>query len=215
MNKHITDDIKAVFFDHDDTLVDTMGTKWAQHIFIASEYYGKNLSREEITEHWGKPLHELIGILYGTNDIEQAMEYNIKHHKQFPKGLFPGTIDTIKKLHASGKVIGIVTATVRLSFETDTKLHKFPMDLIDYTQTSEDTVFHKPDPRVFEPATKWLEGRGIKPSETIYIGDGTKDIEAALGAGYNFLGVETGLTTKEYFKRSGVKSVANISKVYI
>ena len=48
MSEHIPDKIKAVLFDHDDTLVDTIGTKWAQHKFIADKYYAKQLTDEEI-----------------------------------------------------------------------------------------------------------------------------------------------------------------------
>lgn len=117
MTRHITDDIKAVFFDHDDTLVDTIGTKWKQHQFVAKKYYGITLQESEIRKHWGNPLEELMRILYKTDDLKQAMEYTLTHHEEFPKGLYPETIPTIKRLHKAGKIIGIVAATVRVNFE--------------------------------------------------------------------------------------------------
>ncbi len=53
MDRLIGRHIKAVLFDHDDTLVAT----------------------DERREHWGKPLEQLVGLLYDTADIEQAMAY--------------------------------------------------------------------------------------------------------------------------------------------
>src|SRR5687767_13414516 len=110
-------DIRAYFFDHDDTLVGTIGTKWAQHKHVAKRYYGKELHDEEIIRHWGKPLPELVCELYGTDDVETAMANNTACHEDFPKELFTATIPTLRRVKAAGKLIGIVTATSRFSFE--------------------------------------------------------------------------------------------------
>jgi len=211
MAKHIPDIIKVVLFDHDDTLVDTIGTKWAQHKYVAKLYYDKELTDAEITEHWGKPLPELVGLLYGTDDVEQAIKHNTAHHQEFEKVLFKATVPTLKHLKDAGKLVGIVTATTRFSFEHDLKLHGISPELLDYRQSGDDTLFHKPDKRVFEPATKWLDAKGILPEETLYIGDGLHDMKAALGAGFNFLGVETGLVTARQFATAGAKSIPSIA----
>lgn len=210
MSEHIADDIKAVLFDHDDTLVGTIGTKWEQHKHVARTFYGKELTDEEITEHWGKPLRELVCLLYGTDDVEQAMAHNTATHEDFPKELFTATIPTLRHINAAGKLIGIITATSRFSFEHDLTLHQVPKDLLAYTQTADDTPYHKPDPRVFEPAIDWLAKQQIRPDEVVYIGDGLHDMRAAIGAGFNFLGVETGLVTAEQFKAENVKSIPSI-----
>jgi len=211
MSKHVSDSIKAVFFDHDDTLVGTIKPKFAEHKHIAKQYYAKELTDAEIQLHWGKPLHELVCLLYETNDAEQAMAYNKTHHTDYPKLLFAATIPTLQHLHAQGKLIGIVTATNRFSFEFDLKLHKVPRAIINYTQTADDTSYHKPDPRVFKPATDWLKKQKIKPGEVLYVGDGLHDMKAALGAGFNFLGVETGFVTAAQFKDAGARSISDIS----
>ncbi|HSW99568.1 MAG TPA: hypothetical protein VLH38_00880, partial [Patescibacteria group bacterium] len=75
MSEHIADTTKVVLFDHDDTLVGTIGTKWEQHKHVAHTFYGKELSDDEIQEHWGKPLTELVCLLYGTDDVDQAMAH--------------------------------------------------------------------------------------------------------------------------------------------
>lgn len=43
MPKQFKDNIKAVFFDHDDTLVGTIEAKWAHHKYVARTWYGKEL----------------------------------------------------------------------------------------------------------------------------------------------------------------------------
>lgn len=213
MGEHIGDDVKVVFFDHDDTLVGTIGTKWAQHKHVARTYFGKELTDEEIKEHWGKPLSELVCLLYGTNDVEQAMAYNKATHEDFPKELFTATIPTLQRINAEGKLIGIITATSRYSFEHDLTLHQVPRELLDYTQTADDTPYHKPDPRVFEPALAWLAKHNIRPNEVVYIGDGLHDMRAAIGVGFCFLGVETGLVTAEQFKAENAKSIPGVGDI--
>ncbi len=211
MIENIGEQIKVVLFDHDDTLVGTIGTKWDQHKYVAKTYYGKDLNDEEIKAHWGKPLNELVCLLYGTDNVEEAMANSTAHHEEFPKELFFATIPTLRHLKAANKLIGIITATSRFSFEHDLDLHQIPRELLDYTQAADDTPYHKPDPRVFEPALEWLTQQGLEPNEVIYIGDGLHDMKAAVGAGFNFLGVETGLVTADEFKAEGAVSVRAIA----
>lgn len=214
MAERIGEDIKAVFFDHDDTLVGTIEPKWAHHKFVAKKYYGKDLKDEEIIPHWGKPFPELVCVLYGTDNTEEAITNNAAHHTEFPKILFDSSIPLLRHLHEIGKLTGIITATSRFSFDHDLTLHRFPRECIDYTQTADDTTFHKPDPRVFEPALKWLETRNIKPDEVIYIADGIQDMKAALGAGFHFIGVQTGLARATEFSDLGVSSVSTIAEIH-
>jgi len=215
MSEHIGEQIQAVFFDHDDTLVGTIGTKWAQHKHVANKYYSKELTDEEIRLHWGKPLPELICLLYGTDDVETAMANNTACHQDYPKELFTATIPTLRHIRAAGKLIGIITATSRFSFEHDLTLHQIPRELLDYTQAADDTPFHKPDHRVFDPALTWLAERSVAPESVLYVGDGLHDMKAALGAGFNFLGVETGLVTAEQFTTEEARSIPTIADLII
>lgn len=209
--KHIEDTIRVVLFDHDDTLVGTISTKWDEHKFIAKTYYNKVLVDADIQLHWGKPLDQLVQLLYETDDVAQAMAYNVQHHTEFEKELFAATIPVLHYLDKLGMKLGIITATTRLSFEHDLEVHKIPTHLLSYTQTSEETSFHKPDPRVFEPVLAWLAKEDIQPKEVLYIGDGLHDMKAAIGAGFNFLGVQTGLVSADVFLETGTASIPDIS----
>lgn len=211
--QHIGDHIKAVFFDHDDTLVGTIGPKWEHHKYVAREHYSKDLTDDEIRAHWGKPFRELLCLIYETQDADEAMANNVASQDLYPKELFTASIPALRHLKEIGKLTGIITATTRHNFEKDLLTHNIPRELLDYTQTADDTHVHKPDPKVFKPAIAWLEMQGISPSEVLYIGDGLHDMKAALGAGFSFIGVETGLVTAEQFISAGAFSISSIGEL--
>ena len=198
---------KVILFDHDDTLVGTIKAKWAQHKFIARTFYGKELTDDELRLHWGKPLTILMKLLYGTDHIDMAMSYNIATRPQFPKLLFKNTIMTLNALRKAGKILGLVTATTRASLKYDFQTLGIPEQMFELVQTEDDTIFHKPDPRVFEPVLKWISTHGIQPHEVLYIGDDLNDMIPAKKAGLGFIGVGTGLTSVEKFESNQVKAI--------
>ena len=202
--------IKVVLFDFDDTLVGTIRPKWNQHKYIAKTYYNKDLTDDEIYKNWGIPYDKFVSNIYDSNDIEEAIYYNTKHRDEFPVLIFDETIPTLKALKTRSYLTGIVTATAKVIFEHDFVYSNIQPELIDYMQNSDETIFHKPDKRVFDPAIMWLETQNIRPNEVLYVGDGLRDMTAALGAGFDFIGVETGLTNGEMFKAHGAKSIPSI-----
>jgi HAD superfamily hydrolase (TIGR01549 family) len=204
---------KIIFFDHDDTLVGTIRAKWAQHKYIARQFYGKKLSDKELRAHWGKPLTLLLKSLYETDRLNIAMFYNVATRNEFPKLLFEDTLATLTSLRAMGKKLGIVTATSLSSLQNDFNTLGISQQFFDYIQTEDDTVFHKPNPRVFEPALKWLKKHAILPSEVVYVGDHLKDQAAAKGAGLNFIGVATGLVSFAEFVQHQIPCINRLSSL--
>jgi len=202
--------IKVVLFDHDDTLVGSIKAKWAQHKFIARTFYDKKLTDADIRPHWGKPFTVLLKLLYGTDHIDMAMSYNIATRSKFPKVLFKDTIKTLTALHKSGKKLGLVTATTQSSLNYDFQTLKIPKNLFDFIQTEDDTIFHKPDSRVFEPVLKWIAERQIQPHEVLCVGDQLTDMTIAHEVGFKFIGVGTGLTSVEEFEQHQVKGIARV-----
>lgn len=211
MSNRIGEHVRAVVVDHDDTLVGTIAPKWQAHKHIAKTHYGKELTDDELRSLWGTPLRQMVGLLYGDEDLDRAMAHEQATHDLFPKLLFDRTTETIQRLHELGLKLGVVTAASRVSLEYDFRTLGIPGELFDHQQTQEDTDFHKPDWRVFEPTIEWLAEHGIDPSETLYVGDGLHDMKASLDAGFGFIGVETGLVTAEQFKEAGATSLPTIA----
>lgn len=194
---------KAILFDFDDTLVASREAKWAQHKTVARTHYNLELTDEELLKHWGKPLPQMVQAIYQTDDIPLALERASGFRGEFPKLLFPETMAVLETAHQKGFKLGIVTATTRASLTYDLNRLNFPLHTLDYLQTAEESEFHKPDPRVFDPAIAWLEEQGLTPDQVVYVGDARHDREAAVSAGFGFIGVCTGLVSPESFEAEG------------
>lgn len=205
--------IKVVLFDFDDTLIGTIEAKWASHKQVARTYYHKELTDEELRRHWGKPLSTLVGLIYGTTDIPLALKREHATRDTFPKRLRDDTVTTLKGLQAAGYKLGVITAATRQSFTHDLTYMGLTKDFFDYTQTEESTIYHKPDPRVFTPTLDWIEELEVKPAEVVYVGDALHDMSAALGAGFEFIGITTGLVTQTEFKASHVQTINKLSEL--
>jgi HAD superfamily hydrolase (TIGR01549 family) len=207
--------IKAVIFDLDDTLVKTHVVKWAQHKAVARDTYGRELTDEKLREHWGKPFNTLITILHdGADTLENMLAAYAANAHLFPKELHDATTDTIQMLLERGIKLGIVTATNKVFLLRDLEHLNIPSEQFFFLQAADETDFHKPDPRVFEPILGELERRGISNDETMYVGDALTDWYAARDAGMHFIGVTTGLHTADEFKAAGApNTIARLSEL--
>jgi phosphoglycolate phosphatase len=210
---YVPSHIKAVVFDFDDTLIGTYAAIRRLHIHIAKTYYDVDLTDEVILKHWGRPIAELARHYYKTEDVESGVAKVVLHQPDFPKEIFPFAAPTIRRLKHEGKLIGIVSAVIRPILERDADFAKIPLHLVNYVQTAEATMHHKPDPQVFAPLLAWAHAQAIEPREILYVGDGLQDAAAARGAGLSFIGVQTGLVTADGFAAQGVGSIPDLSSL--
>ena len=203
---------KAVVFDFDDTLVSTMGPKWAHHKATAQRFYNHTITDDDLKKHYGLPYDELVKNIYKVPDtIENIKEKIWEIKDEFPKILKKNAVQLVQSLIQDQKLVGIITATSRRSIDFDLIRLGFPVEEISFVQSSDDTDFHKPDPRVFEPALKILSDHHISKEEWVYIGDAERDYRAAENAGIDFIGVTHGLSTIDDFKSWNVPYVEWLS----
>lgn len=202
--------IKVVLLDHDDTLVNTYEACLELNKHVSRTWYGKELTDEMLSKHWNVPLTESLRRIYGTDDTALVQQRILECYPLYPKKLIGCTVT--KKLKAAGMPIGIVSSSGRKLVEFDLARADVQED-INYLQTEEDTLHHKPDPRVFAPALKWLEQFDVSPEQVLYVGDTLNDGHAATQAGFAFVGVETGAFTREHFAATGFRSLATVEQV--
>ncbi len=196
----------AVLFDLDDTLTKTHEIKFAQHKAVAKKFYNIDLTDDDIRPHWGKPLPELIDILYrGSDTAKNRLAAVASMQHAFPKKTQDDSLVVIQALLDAHRTLGIITASIRELVIPDLVRLGFPVDQFSFIQTADDTSVHKPNPAVFTTALERLATQNISPEQVVYIGDGLIDYTAASGAGIHFIGVTTGLTTIETFQEAGVK----------
>lgn len=92
--------------------------------------------------------------------------------------IFPGTVEFIKNLAQSGLKLGILSADTTAGVKEFVAIH----GLKDYIQLSMgvDGTLTKPDPALFSLACERL---GVKPEETLMVGDSQGDMDMGRNAG--------------------------------
>ena len=201
---------KAVIFDLDDTIVESRIAKWNQHKYVAKNFYNIDLTDDILKEHWGKPFDLFISILYKHSDtIDNMRNACASTTKMFPKKLYKGSLNVVNELLGNGVKVGVLSATTISFLKKDLEFFNFPISRFSFIQGADDTLYHKPDSKVFEPLLNYFAKQGIKNNDIVYIGDSVNDFKAADGAGINFIGVTTGLHSKKDFKNEGAKVVVN------
>ena len=201
---------RAVIFDLDDTLLKTHEAKFAHHKAAGKKFYNIELTDDDIKPHWGKPLHELIQILYrGADTVENMLASFLTLRDHFPKSLQDGAVEVVKELLAAGVEVGVVTASPANFAIIDLQHYGFPVEHMLLVQGSEHTSVHKPDPRVFSPLLERLAEDNISKDHIVYVGDAPMDYLAARDAGLDFIGVATGLVSRDELISHGAKVVVD------
>ena len=187
---------KAVLFDVDGTLVDTMAVIILGLRDAFEQFAGVSPTDQEILALIGLPLRKQLR-LYGMEnstdaELSSRIEFTIgrfEHHKAL-ETTFPAAIETLRAVHRSGRKTALVTS--KSGPELQLFLERFEAkDAVDITVCASDVVHPKPDP---ESAFLACERLGVAPEETLFIGDSIYDLRCARGAGCTPIGVAYGST---------------------
>lgn len=178
----ITKEYKAIFYDIDGTLLNTMDMNLYPLIRIIEEEKGERLTYEEVVPFAAYPGMETLEKLQ-IPDRETVYARWVKYVNEYPGGavVYDGVADVLKTLHPH-LLQAVVSAKTRQQYEIDfvqNGLHRY----IDTAVLCEDTKNHKPDP---EPLLEGLKRLGLQAEEVLYIGDTCSDYKAAISAGIDF-----------------------------
>jgi len=209
--------IKAIIFDYDETLVQTLDSRIQAYIKLAKQNYHFDLKEETIRKAYGLPYEDFIHTLFGKVDsVENIIANYQKIIPDFPNKAYPHSVKTVNKL-LSKYFVGIVSGSRRNMMLSDMKKLGFPIAKFFYIQSGEDTLDHKPDPRVFNPLITKLKTMSIKPKEALYVGDDLRDFEASAKAGMCYIAIANHTTEVKVFnsqKIPYVLSFEDISSIY-
>jgi pyrophosphatase PpaX len=172
----------TVLFDLDGTLLDStrLILDSFHHTFAA---HGLPAQPDEVfLAGVGTPLRvEFAKFRQHPDEIEAMIttyrEYNFLHHERMVSA-FPGAIACVRAFARAKVRLGLVTSKGRHG----TKIGLASLTLTDVFEVlvcSEDVTRHKPDP---EPVRHALEKLGVRPNETIFIGDSVHDMRSGRGA---------------------------------
>lgn len=181
--------MKAILFDFDGTLANTLPVCDVafQHVF--RKFDGRELSSAEVRVMFGPSETGIIrkNLKYADKDeaIEQYYAKYLAHHTELVE---PNQEihDLLLLLKEQGMKLGIVTGKARRSL--DISLEALGWEgLFDAIITGDDVEKPKPDP---EGVLKILGQLNIAKNEAVFIGDSDADILAGIEAGVLTIGVQ-------------------------
>lgn len=185
--------IKAVIFDLDGTVSDTLSTI-AHFGNVALEYCGFPAIDEEKFKYFAgdgkvKLLHRMLAFHNADTDenfkkIEEKYDKEYEADPIFETKPFNGLVDELKKLRNRGIKLAILSnkpdnVTVMVANELFG-------DLFDIVYGKRENINTKPDP---EGAILLADELGVKKEECVFVGDTNVDIRTAKNAGMKSIGV--------------------------
>ncbi len=185
MNYDLPDGIKALIFDLDGTLADTMPLHmeaWKK----ACRNYGMDMSSEFLRSFTGSPGINIARTIIKEYSKEGVIDpYDIVSGK---RKLFNDMQHRVKEVTPVAGIVrkyhGIIPLAVGTGGPRDTVMRTLELigmkDYFSHIVTADDVKNHKPDPETFLKCAGLLE---VAPSDIIVFEDGDLGIKAAASAG--------------------------------
>lgn len=174
---------KAVIYDIDGTLLNTLDMNLYPLLRIIREEKGEIWTLEQVLPFYAQPGLKTMEDL-GIRDIETTYARWVAYVNAYEKGAQPyEDMETVlRAFREAGMRQAIVSSKMKGQYQ---------MDIVDrgwdrYMETAvlaEDTQTHKPNP---EPLLECLRRMDLKAEDAVYIGDARSDCQAAHNAGMDF-----------------------------
>ncbi len=192
---------KTIIFDLDGTLVDIEPIFFRLFNALASEFGYTPLSPEELPSlkqfHLKTLVRKRLGwrIIFLPQLISRGREeyHRIAHEVE----LFPGIKDLLLTLQERGYRIGIVSSSRENTIQAIVKRHELPIDFLYHGK-----LFNKA-----RSLRETIQKEHLILSETLYIGDEVRDIEACQKIGLDIIAVTWGLNSQIALQATGAQTV--------
>jgi HAD superfamily hydrolase (TIGR01509 family) len=208
----ILKDKKAVFFDMDGVLYDSMGLH-ADAWNNAFRFYGIDFPHEKVYENEGRTAQSTINLVYRQNEARDATETEIKQIYSKKTELIEFLPDVVpfyaaktlmEYLKKQGVAIWVVTGSSQEKF-LDALLNDFEGYVsADQIITGNDVRHGKPNP---EPYLLALKKSGFNSNEVIVIENAPLGIQSAKAAGIFTVAINTGILDDSILWESGADRV--------
>lgn len=185
--------VKAIFFDFDDTLQSRAGAYRLYCEAFMSKYFPSVLGekREQMLED----MENLVDGGYKDREVyfpELIEKWNWTNHPQMQElfdsfnydfgkyiDLLPNAIEVLTELKNRGYILGVITNGVSVLQNTKLDTAKI-RDMFDVVVVSGDIGIYKPARGIYDYA---IEKAGVKNEDSLYIGDHPiNDMQGAVGA---------------------------------
>lgn len=193
---------RLYIFDWDGTLMDSVARIVACLREAAAEQGLEDRGDAGFGEVIGLGLPQAIARLYPELDAPRIERFRATYAARFvaadatPSQLFPGAIDVLETLRARGDWVAIATGKSRRGL--DRVLGELGLAPSFHATRCADETASKPDPLMLRQI---MEVLGASPAQAVMIGDSEYDMEMAVRAGIERLGVSYGVHSPERLAR--------------
>ena len=210
---------KAVIFDLDCTLVDTLERFFEVFNECLEKRGRKPLGRDEFFKHYVDDT--LDDVVAPTKNSERErvlhefwMEFLWKYREGNPKAkLIEGVDEVFQELHHKGIPIAVITSCIVPSQKLREELERYGIGkFVKTTATAHDVVkelergHHFSKVEIFQLAAQRL---GVDPKDCVVVGDYWNDIRDGKRVGARTVAVLTGLMRKELLERYKPDAIIN------
>ncbi len=202
---------KAVLFDMDGTLLDTLEDLCDSTNHALAQMGCPLRGIEEIRRFIGNGAEKQIrrAVPEGTSEGKimetlAAFRAYYQDHCQIKTKVYDGLLDVLSELKEKGVKMAVVSnkpdaAVKKLSRE-------YFGDRLDYAIGPSDGVRCKPYPDMAEEALKAL---GVEKKDAVFVGDSEVDVQTGLNAGLDVIAVSWGFRSREVVIEAGASKIAD------
>ena len=175
--------IRTVLFDLDGTLIDSLRLILDSYHHTLAQHGLPARTDADWLKGVGTPLTVQLAEWRDQSGTIEAMiatyrEYNLKHHDRMVT-VYPGVLDAVRAIRASGRQTGLVTSKNRHGALRGLTLVGLQL-LMDVLVCADEVANPKPHP---EPVQKAVTLLNADPASTLYVGDSVHDMHAGRAAG--------------------------------
>ena len=196
--------MKAVFFDLDGTIFDTLDDITAAINYALRVYDGEEATKEEVRGYVGKGLRRALSLAVAAKHPFTVMMNYYIHHPVVHTKAYDGIPELLSDLKKGRVKLGIVS-NKRNEIVQKIVTALLP-DTFDYVSGEVAGYPLKPDPTLLVSALKKV---GSSPAEALYAGDSEVDAETGRRAGIRTFIVSYGFRTEEELRESGIENTIN------
>jgi phosphoglycolate phosphatase len=194
--------MRAVVFDWDGTLVDTLPAILQANVEVLKEYgveFDESVYRSAYVPDWHH-MYRQLGVPEASLGAAGARWLEL-YRAVTGLAPFPGVVDALRRLARSGHRMGLVTAGDRPIVED--QLARFGLsDLLSVRVCGDDPFPPKPNPAPLRHALAVLRA-GSLPETPLYVGDAPDDMRMARAAGIRGIGIVGPLATADDLRSAG------------
>ena len=198
--------VKAVIFDIDGTLVDTVDMH-AEAWQRAFREFGKEIDFQTIRDQVGKGGDQLMPVFLSKEELDdfgkqlEKRRGEIYQQDYMPKAKpFPKVRELFEHIKSDGKQIALASSAPEKELEFYKKLLNIS-DLLEEETSADDAEKSKPEPDIFLAAVDKL--KDVELADCIVVGDTPYDATAAGKAGIRTIGVLSGGFPEQWLRDAG------------